>query len=224
MANNSVHVVFDLDDTLYAETAYVRSAFKFLGQLVSQAYGHIDVAAELLRLSASGDPNPIQTFWLIRCLPPMALADCVAAMRAHRPEIALREGANELLTALAERNISWSILTDGRSITQRQKIVALGLFETAGAIYISQERGVEKPALRAYQQIESEFPCVERFIYIADNPAKDFVAPNGLGWKTIMLRDNGDNTHRQRPELPDAMKAQATISALTQVLQLLEKA
>jgi putative hydrolase of the HAD superfamily len=31
-----------------------------------------------------------------------------------------------------------------------------------------------------------------QYIYIADNPAKDFVAPNLLGWKTVqILRPEG---------------------------------
>ena len=152
------------------------------------------------------------------------MADCVSCMRGHRPNIALREGAQELLLCLGSRGIQWSILTDGRSITQRQKISALSLREIASAIYISQERDVSKPDPAAYMQIERDFPDVERFFYVADNPAKDFVSPNDLGWVTIMLRDNGNNTHRQDLELPNIMQAHFTIETLMQVLEIMEKA
>jgi putative hydrolase of the HAD superfamily len=37
----------------------------------------------------------------------------------------------------------------------------------------------------------------ENFIYIADNPNKDFITPNKLGWTTICLLDRGQNVHEQ---------------------------
>jgi putative hydrolase of the HAD superfamily len=37
----------------------------------------------------------------------------------------------------------------------------------------------------------------ERYVYVGDNPAKDFIAPNQLGWITIGLRGNSRNIHTQ---------------------------
>ena len=36
-----------------------------------------------------------------------------------------------------------------------------------------------------------------RYFYIGDNPQKDFITPNELGWTTIGLMDNGQNIHTQ---------------------------
>lgn len=223
MADPVVHVVFDLDDTLYAEVTYVKSAFAFFGQLVAEAYGVENGTARLWQLFKTGIPSPIQTYWSECDFPAAALADCIAAMRAHRPCIALHEGARELIANLQGRGIIWSILTDGRSLTQRQKINALLLGEIAGAIYISEERAVGKPDVGAYLQIERDFPEAKRYLYVGDNPAKDFVAANGLGWMTVMLRDSGENLHTQPAGLPKIMQAQVFVDTLTQVLDVLEK-
>jgi len=221
MGDATAHVVFDLDDTLYGELDYVHSAFDFVGQLVAQLYGLTASATELRRLHADGDPAPLQTYWLDQALPAEALADCIAAMRAHRPNITLRDGAKALIGALDSSGIHWCILTDGRSVTQRQKIMALGLDRKASGIYISQERGVAKPAPAAFTQIEHDFSDIVQFFYVADNPAKDFSSPNELGWMTIMLRDNGSNIHKQNGGLSGAMKAKATIESLPELLSFL---
>jgi putative hydrolase of the HAD superfamily len=222
MGNPKPHVVFDLDDTLYVELDYVFSAFEFVGQMVSRLYGVTSAAKELRRLHSAGDTAPLQSYWLDKALPADALGDCIAAMRAHCPNIRLREDARALIATLDSIGIPWSILTDGRSVTQRQKIIALGLNEASRSIYISQERGVSKPALAAFTQIERDFSEIGRFFYVADNPAKDFLAPNKLGWMTIMLSDSGSNIHKQDIALLDAGKAKETIETLLELLQFLD--
>jgi putative hydrolase of the HAD superfamily len=122
---------------------------------------------------------------------------------------------------LTEQGIKWSILTDGRSLTQRRKIASLGLRGASG-IYISEERGASKPALDAYLQILDDQPDAYQFCYIADNPAKDFIAPNALGWNTIMLRDSGSNIHPQSLNVPSEFRAQIEISTLSEILSLTE--
>ncbi len=41
-----------------------------------------------------------------------------------------------------------------------------------------------------------DMPAAE-YVYVGDNPKKDFIAPNSLGWLTIGLRDDGRNIHKQ---------------------------
>ena len=38
----------------------------------------------------------------------------------------------------------------------------------------------------------------EKYIYIADNPAIDFLAPNKLKWVTIGIRGNKNNIYSQK--------------------------
>jgi putative hydrolase of the HAD superfamily len=89
------------------------------------------------------------------------------------------------------------ILTDGRSTTQRNKIKALGLDLWISEVVISEEFGSHKPDPRNYQYFEKVFPGGE-YIYVGDNLCKDFVAPNSMGWKTVVLLDRGKNIHKQR--------------------------
>ena len=44
-------------------------------------------------------------------------------------------------------------------------------------------------------------PLLE-YVYIADNPKKDFTTPNKLGWTSICLLDKGQNVHPQDFSLP----------------------
>lgn len=213
----SIHVVFDLDDTLYPEIDYARSALAFAGDLVEAAFAVDDAASFLRQAFENGERDAIGALWKARGLPEAANIDVIAAMRGHRPAIDLPRASAETLTALSQRGVKWSILTDGRSLTQRRKIEALGL-KAASGIYISEERGVGKPALKAYTQIVDDHPDACGFCYIADNPAKDFVTPNALDWKTIMLRDRGQNIHPQDIDVPSVFRAHVAITELTEIL------
>jgi putative hydrolase of the HAD superfamily len=35
------------------------------------------------------------------------------------------------------------------------------------------------------------------YYYIGDNPQKDFLVPNQLGWESVCLLDDGSNIHEQ---------------------------
>ncbi|MGE3643977.1 MAG: HAD family hydrolase [Beijerinckiaceae bacterium] len=222
MTNGLPHVVFDLDDTLYSEVTYVHSALQFVGEITDRAYGQRNSGAELLRSYEAGDRNPIQTYWQNHELPKVALPDCVSAMRAHYPSISLREGARFVLSGLERRGIHWSILTDGRSVTQRQKLAALGLIHEAHGIYISEERNVSKPHPSAFKQIERDFAVASHFVYVADNPQKDFISPKQRGWITLMLGNDGRNLHAQDADLPIEMQAGITIANISDTMHHLE--
>jgi putative hydrolase of the HAD superfamily len=217
MFEPSVHLVFDLDDTLYQEIDYVQSAFAYVGVLVEAAF-RVENASEFLhRAFYNGQRDAIGALCAEYGLSHATRNDVIAAMRGHTPAIDLPRDSAKTLSALELRGIKWSILTDGRSLTQRRKIEALGLVGASG-IYISEERGVRKPSLKAYTQIIDDNPDANRFCYVADNPAKDFVTPNALGWHTIMLRDRGYNIHPQDIDVPAAFRAHVEISELTNVL------
>jgi putative hydrolase of the HAD superfamily len=88
------------------------------------------------------------------------------------------------------------ILTDGRSLTQRNKIAALGLEAWINDIVISEEFGSAKPDERNYRHFEQRFPTAQ-YVYVGNDVAKDFIAPNRLGWLTVCVRDNGGHIHPQ---------------------------
>ena len=220
MVNPSLHLVFDLDDTLYFEADYARSALAFAGGLIKVAFRLDNAASFLLKAFENGERDAIGILWKTYDLPEAARSDVIRAMRGHEPIIHLPPKSVELLNSLDMQGIKWSILTDGRSLTQRLKINALGLTNCTG-VYISEERDVRKPELEAYSQIANDQLDACKFWYIADNPAKDFVVPNALGWNTIMLRDSGQNIHPQNINVPKAFRAKLEINYLTEILKFL---
>jgi putative hydrolase of the HAD superfamily len=74
------------------------------------------------------------------------------------------------------------------------KVGRLGLTPRCNRIILTESIGVEysKPHPRAFMEMQQAANCApEACIYIADNPSKDFIAPNRLGWRTIRVRRPG---------------------------------
>ena len=187
--DNRTVIVFDLDDTLYNEMDYLRSAYK-------------SIAKEL-------DSNNWQTlfakmFSLFRCKEDVFefvstkyhtdKTELITTYRAHRPKLRVFDGAMDMINGVKEKGGKIGIITDGRKSTQRVKLDVLGITPLADKILISEEIGSEKPDERNYQMIEEAFPD-HKYLYMADNLRKDFIAPNKLGWNSIGLIDNGLNMH-----------------------------
>jgi putative hydrolase of the HAD superfamily len=104
------------------------------------------------------------------------------------------------LEKLLSQGTEMSLITDGRSITQRNKLRALGIETFFKNIVISEEVNSEKPSEYNFRMVMDN-KIAENFIYIADNPKKDFITPNKLGWTSICLLDRGKNVHQQNFKL-----------------------
>ena len=195
LINNNSYVIFDLDDTLYAERSYVKSAFRHIDALLARYLGR-SIALEMIdRFDKREDVFE----WLLSNFQLPADKDKIWLLheyRTHEPTISLGEGAKPLLEKLRAVNVSIGLMTDGRSITQRHKIAALGLNDYLSDILISEEFGSEKPDPRNYQFFSEKYPgaC---FTFVGDNTRKDFIVPARLGWQTICLKCSGSNIHPQ---------------------------
>jgi putative hydrolase of the HAD superfamily len=193
-------VVFDLDDTLYPEADYVRSGFQHVAELVERLYGK--PFASLLRAAQQAEAADALGHALQAAQLPAGLKEhLLHAYRYHRPRLRLFDGAMALIERCRARGCPLYLVTDGRSLTQRLKIEALGLSEVFDQIFISEEIGHAKPHPLAFSSI------VERggegpWVYVADNPSKDFVAPHALGWTTIGVRHSEVRVH-DKPSLQE---------------------
>ena len=183
-------VVFDLDDTLYLEKNYQSSGFKALINLLTKLY-QVDKYS-LERIVAMGG-DILQGFANeIGC--DSMKESLLWLHRLHLPNISLCPVIKSLLDLLESKGVAIAILTDGRSITQRLKLVALGLDKYP--FFISDEYGgLRKPDKKRFNLIEVEFPA-EKYIYVGDNVRKDFIAPNELGWVSLCLTHNSDFIHQ----------------------------
>lgn len=191
-------VVFDLDDTLYLERDYVRSGFQAVDAWLVGRAGRSGLFAGAWESFVDGQRVGVLNDALagLGLDHVVGLADeAVEVYRHHRPTIDLVDGARETLAFFADRGDAVALLTDGRAHSQRRKIDALGIAPLFDMIVVTDELGGRnhwKPSPEGYELIESQFGVSgEQLAYIADNRAKDFVAPRQLGWKTVRVRHPG---------------------------------
>lgn len=220
-------VIFDLDDTLYPETAYVASGYQAVGRWAEAALGlpGSQVAEELSELFAAGVRSATFDRWLAaRCLDPALVGAMVAAYRDHMPQIDPFPAIPGLLAQLG-RQVPLGVVTDGRARAQRAKVAALRLSSSFGAIACSEElgEGAAKPSPRAFLAVLEQLGVAgPEAVYVADNPAKDFLGARRANMASIRLRLDGgiyagsepptpghapDLEAHDFPELEDALRA-----------------
>jgi len=187
--------VFDLDDTLYPERQYSLSALSFIGERTEHLFNVENASEELCGSFQSGETDAIGVFWERHNLPTEELSPLIVEMQKHKPAISLYDDCRHFLGILNENKIPYAIVTDGRSVTQREKISQLGL-NNAVAVCISEETGACKPDSRAFEPVMQHLP-ESSVIFVGDNPLKDFAFPNQLGWVTAMRQNDGSHIREQ---------------------------
>lgn len=216
-------VIFDLDDTLYKEIDYLKSAYREIATLVYPSlkvhFKEVDAIYHLMITNYQQGKNVFDE--LLRYPVSLDKLELLRIYREHQPSIALSEGAVEVLETLKMKGYVLGMITDGRSLTQRNKIEALGLdkYIEPSMILISEETGFCKPSLESYQYVMRLYPGTS-YVYVGDNPKKDFYAPNQLGWMTICLKNDGRNIHPQE-EVEAAYLAQVIINHLNELIDIL---
>ncbi|MBT4947152.1 MAG: HAD family hydrolase [Candidatus Marinimicrobia bacterium] len=185
-------IVFDLDDTLYQEDDYSQSGVAAVARELESLYG-MDLTEQLMLVREErGD------VWGKACelldLSTTVKESMLWMYRLHHPNIELESEVLSVVHKIASSAKQLVILTDGRSATQRMKLSALDLL--GYPLYISEEYESNKPEEKRFKQIMKDY-VADNYVYIADNPVKDFIAPNDLGWRTIGVRDVGRNIHQQ---------------------------
>ena len=214
---------FDLDDTLYKEIDFLKSAYL---EVVSYAFTHsyegkkvFQVAYEgMLEAYLSGG-NAFQYLNTYMGLN-VPISEYLEIYRAHRPNINMSSETQEVLAEIKANGDVVGIITDGRIVQQTNKIEALQLYRYISAedIVISEAFGSEKPDERNYEFFVRRYPNAAEFYYIGDNIDKDFYAPNKLGWKTIVLLDNGDNIHKLHSMKDDAYMPQYYVKQIQDII------
>ena len=183
-------IVFDLDDTLVKEIEYLKSAFKSIAEYVDSNDSFLfekmfqwyrekaDVFAKLEEVYDKPLKEELKTLY-----------------RNHVPNFDPMSANRKLLLELKSQGHFLGVVTDGYSVTQRNKLRAMDIENIFDLIIVSEEFGSTKPSEKNFM-VFHKFQTKEYF-YISDNVTKDFIAPNKLGWKTVCLLDNGENIHPQ---------------------------
>jgi putative hydrolase of the HAD superfamily len=222
-------LIFDLDDTLYPELDYILGGFRAAAWAVEERCGWPadQTYRELEQIFLSAPGAAVFDRWLERRGQDRAKGHVrdlmLCAYRAHRPKLRLFADAAWALDMLgAEYRLA--LLTDGRSESQRDKIRALGLHDTFREVLVTDELGLSwrKPSPRGFELLLARLGGrrPEDAVYVADNPAKDFLAPNLLGMPSVRVRRPCGRHHALEALTPEGA-AQAEITSLFELPALL---
>jgi putative hydrolase of the HAD superfamily len=185
-------LVFDLDDTLYDETTFVKSGFKNVAAYLSKAFpvsekkiynNFIHVWEKEGRgkiFDTVLNKNGIYSKGLVK--------KCLSIYRLHLPTVKLWPHADRCLKRF--KSYPLYIVTDGNKVAQFNKIKGLKLEKRVKKYLITHRFGVKnaKPSPYCFNLIcAKEKVNPNNVVYFADNVSKDFVGIKPLGFKTVQV-------------------------------------
>ncbi len=201
-------IIFDLDDTLYAELTYVHSGFRAVSRYLRESCGtpEEDVFNSMCTiLSQKGRGSVFDDTLRLYSLYSRGLVNrCLSVYRGHTPCIKLYPAAEECLQRLAGYPLY--IVTDGNKMVQHRKLAALQLYGRVRRCFITHRFGLRhaKPGSYCFEKIiRAEQASPEEALYVGDNPAKDFVGIKPLGFRTVRVL-TGNHRHTQADEQHEA--------------------
>lgn len=186
---------FDLDDTLYPEADYVTSGRNHVCKQLTKILG-VDLRNRAQAAMEAGEADWLGALVREAGLPKSAKESLLWSYRLHAPIIELSPEWRRLLDRLEKAKRPILIVTDGRSVTQRLKLTALGLSHLPALISEDWEGGDKTDSAR-FREIMRRHPNQD-WLYVGDNPAKDFLVPRALGWRTVGLRTGDRGVHLQK--------------------------
>ena len=184
-------VVFDLDDTLFAERDYVLSGYRAVAKFLRENSGRAKNFENWLweRFLAGRSKNSFDAMneHFNLGLDKAGICKLVEVYRNHMPQIQAMPGMVQLLGLLRE-NYKLGLLSDGFLPAQQLKLQALGIERFFDEVVFTESLGRKfwKPSPSGFELLAKRLDVPHSACaYIADNVGKDFIAPNKLGWRTI---------------------------------------
>ena len=185
-------LIFDLDDTLYDERTYVENGLRAVADFGHANFGWNRPASYRLMVETLDRQGRGSIFneWLAShgVAQKSLVRKCVSIYRHHTPRLHLDSHARKLLSSL--NSYPLYIVTDGNKIVQGKKIAALGIESLFRKVFITHRYGLQhaKPSPYCFDLIRKREGCAwSDLVYVADNPAKDFVNLNKLGVRTVRV-------------------------------------
>ncbi len=184
--DSEIVLVFDLDDTLYPEIEFVRSGFWSVATSLDprQPWDVYRLLLDTFDRSGSGKVFDMLSAETGRVID---IPELVSFYRLHTPRISLA-ATTRIVLEHAKNNHHTALITDGPAQMQRNKFEALGLAAWIDFPVFTDELGTSKPDSKPFEAVMQHFCSARNFVYVADNPSKDFQAPGQLGWRTIRVR------------------------------------
>jgi putative hydrolase of the HAD superfamily len=214
-------VAFDLDDTLYPEREFVQSGFTAVAQHLADlgvidAESFFHAATSLFIAGARGNIFNLALDRLAVAFQAERIGELVRVYREHQPQIRPFADSPKLLKLLKEKGTVLALISDGPSQTQQNKLRALGLEAYFDHLVFTGAHGEDwgKPSPRAFLEVMGRSRVAPAScVYVADNPRKDFVGPNRLGWHTIRVREKIGLYYSENP--PPGGEPDETVESFT---------
>ena len=202
-------IVFDLDDTLYDEIEFVKSGFLEISRYLGDLKYYDFMLGEFYRSGSEKIFNKLIEKFKLN----VSLNKLIEIYRFHKPLITLPKESKKILNFT--KDFDTALISDGNYITQQNKFFALNLNSYIKFPIFTDFYHTKKPELKAFKMVMDKFPN-EKYIYVSDNPKKDFIAPKKLNWLTIRfknpngiykdIKNNADVEVYSREEILDKLK------------------
>jgi putative hydrolase of the HAD superfamily len=185
-------VIFDLDDTLYSETDYVRSGLKAVSGVLEKKYNLHGVYKKLIRLFELSKAGVFDRFLNGEGISFGAdeIETLVQLYASHKPEINLYGDVFHTLQSLKNTGYKTGLITDGRVVSQNNKIDALNIRNMFDEIIITDAIGdrFRKPHPKAFEIMRDRLSVdYSEMLYVGDNPDKDFYISKIYPVKTVRI-------------------------------------
>jgi len=204
-------IVFDMDDTLFDEIDFVRSGFAEIARYLTLPES-FDFMLSCFEAEGSGTifDRLIRRFDL-----DVPLAKLIEIYRFHHPDIHLDDESKHLLEYV--KHLPTALITDGHYLMQQNKYRVLGLDTLIDYPIFSDFYHTNKPDPMLFEKVMQRFPNT-RYVYIADNPKKDFIAPAALGWHSVRYVNPRGIYHHLEDD-PNAVRAVSKLDIIQHLEQ-----
>lgn len=213
-------IFFDLDDTLYSTSEFSERARRHSVEAMIAMGLHADpevLLAELDEVVEEFSSNYEHHFdQLLRRLPRRLYrgvnpAIIVAAGMAAYHDTKFRylspyEDVHDSLRELARTTLIRGVITAGLAVKQAEKLVRMKIATllSPGAIFISDQIGINKPNVKIYQRACSDLNLKpSETMYVGDNALVDIDPPKRLGMWAVQVVRGGKHANESGTQAPD---------------------
>jgi putative hydrolase of the HAD superfamily len=216
-------IIFDLDDTLYAEADYIVSGYRTVCSILAERGFNVTVD-EMFSLFRASRNHVFDRAALQFTFPREWVAELIEAYRSHAPILVLESQIQSVLMLLRQ-SYKIGILTDGWKNVQQKKIDALKIHQYCDAVIVADEFGYDywkpNPAIFRICCERLEVSTMETLV-VGDNPARDMAGARAAGMACVRIRRSDGYIYSS----PGDCQADAEIAALEElpaVLRLLDE-
>lgn len=203
--NKEYCLFIDLDDTLYNEVDFVISGYNHIYKWILKNL-NIDIQYKPNKKDVINNiENHIQTFIQKNYFEEKYSVKFIKLMREHKPNISLSNSNLKKLKVISKTFKNLVLVTNGRSISQRNKLQSLNIKMFFKEILISEEFGFKKPDKIFYEKLIEKYKNYN-LIFIGDNIDIDLITPINKGLKTILIKNLNNRIHKLNSNHPSIKK------------------